>query len=331
LHPTSEASYCKGIGGLDVFVSVFEIFSKRQKKVRGDVPDVYTYDKIPDPLKVQIIHIWRDTIGNEGDYRNEYVSTQAAYRFIVETLCREYGLFVLPGRKDYAVRIYLLELANFLLQEQDPEKALDAIELSFVCIDRMTRVLGYLRRSDASELADAAILELNARFREHGIGYQFDGKIIRIDSELLHSEAVKPALALLRAPEYAGAQAEFLTVHEHYRHGRTKEALADCLKAMESVMKAICARRGWKHDPNATARALLQTVFDNGLVPSFWNQHFSALRSTLESGVPTARNRLGGHGQGTQLVEAPDYLAAYVLHITASAIVFLSSAEKALP
>ena len=87
----------------------------------------------------------------------------------------------------------------------------------------------------------------------------------------------------------------------------------------------------WPHDPNATANPLIQVLFDRGLIPPFWNQHFSALRATLEAGVPTARNRLGGHGQGTQVVEVPGYLVAYVLHQTASAIVFLAEAERALP
>jgi hypothetical protein len=172
---------------------------------------------------------------------------------------------------------------------------------------------------------------LNLRFLEHGVGYRFDDRIVRIDSELLHAETVKPALALLRAPEYAGAQAEFLAAHEHYRHGLTKEALNECLKAIESVMKAICAKRGWKHDPNATSKTLIQVLFDNGLIPLFWAQHFSALRSTLEAGVPTVRNKLGGHGQGTQVVHVPAHLVAYVLHLTASSIVFLAAAEKALP
>jgi hypothetical protein len=314
-------------------MSVFDIFSKRQKKLRGDVPDVYSYDEIPQPLKVQIIHIWWDTLGDLTEYHDEYGGRMVrdAYRNIVEALCREYGLFSLPGSDTYNARNYLAEHSNFLLKEQDPEKALDAIELSFTVIDRMTRHLGYLNRHNPSELADDAIKELNFRFREHGVGYQFDGEIIRVDSELLHAEAVKPALALLRAAEFAGAQAEFLSAHEHYRHGRTKEALAECLKAFESVMKAICAKRGWKHDPNATSKMLLQVLFDNGLVQSFWNSHFSAMRSTLEAGVPTARNKLGGHGQGTQVVQVPEHLAAYVLHLTASAIVFLAEAEKALP
>jgi hypothetical protein len=105
-------------------------------------------------------------------------------------------------------------------------------------IDGVTRTWDY----QASERADAAIAELNARFQEHGVGYAFEGgEIIRVDSQLLHAEAVKPALILLGAPEHAGAQAEFLTAHEHYRHGREKEALA---KALIEVLFDAEARRG---------------------------------------------------------------------------------------
>ena len=36
------------------------------------MPDVYVYDKIPQELKVQIIHIWHDAIGNMSLYEDEY-------------------------------------------------------------------------------------------------------------------------------------------------------------------------------------------------------------------------------------------------------------------
>jgi hypothetical protein len=202
---------------------------------------------------------------------------------------------------------------------------------SFRYIDKATRTWEYRHDRDADDSATAAIAELNARFREHGVGYEFNSEIIRVDSQILHAETVKPTLALLREPQYKGAQAEFLTAHEHYRHRRNKEALTESLKALESVMKSICAKRRWQYDPNAQAKALLQTLFDNKLIDAFWVSHFSALRATLEAGVPTARNKLGGHGQGPTVVEVPDFLAGYVLHLTASAILFLVSAEKALP
>lgn len=309
-----------------------DLFSKRQKKLRGESPDVYSYDTIPLPLRVQIVHIWHDTLGDESQYHNETGGVPSAYRFIVETLCREYGLFTLAGQRLHGDRDYLSELSKFLLEEEDTERVLDAVELSFRVITVLTRKFDYLYRENASKLADNAIAELNARFQEHGVGFQFvDGKIIRIDSQLVHVDVVMPALVLLHGSQYAGAQQEFLKAHEHYRHGRAKESLAESLKALESVLKSICDKRGWPYPSNATCTVLIQTCVDRGLIPGFWLQYFSALRSTLESGVPTARNKLGGHGQGSAVVAVPQYLVAYVLHMTASCIVFLVEAERAVP
>lgn len=312
-------------------MSVFNLFSKRQKKLRGDVPDVYVYDKIPESLRVQIIHVWHDTLGNQREYDEGYNGVYSAYKFMVDTLCREYGLFQLSGPSGRGTRNYLIEFGNFLLQESDTEKILDAVEISFRCIDRLTRNIDYLHRANYSQLADDAIQELNARFREHGVGFHFsEGEIIRIDSEMIHAEVVKPALVLLRSKHFEGAQEEFLKAHEHYRHGNHKEALAESLKAFESVMKAICQRRKWKIESTWGSKALIQACFDNGLIPVFWQQHFTALRSLLESGIPTARNRLGGHGQGADVIEVPNYLVAHVLHMTASAIVFLAEADRSI-
>ena len=118
-----------------------------------------------------------------------------------------------------------------------------------------------------------------------------------------------------------------MKAHEHYRHDRPKETINECLKALESVMKSICDKRKWRYDNKAGARKLIDICFANGLVPEFWQSHFTALRSTLESGVPAARNRVGGHGQGATPTSVPRHVAAYALHMTAAAIVFLAEAE----
>lgn len=244
---------------------------------------------------------------------------------------QEYGLFRLQEDSSYRSRNYSSELFNFFLKADGVEEALDVVELTFRVIDRITRRRDYLHRHDANERADQAIEELNNRFKEHSIGFQFvEGEIVRVDSELIHSEAVKPALRLLNSKDYEGAQQEFLSAHEHYRHGNYKESLNDCLKSFESAMKAICDKRGWSYPPNATAKSLIQICFDNNLIPSFWQQQFSSLRSMLEGGIPTGRNKLSGHGQGAVPTEVPDYLVAYMLHMTASTLVFLTTAEKEL-
>ena len=227
--------------------------------------------------------------------------------------------------------MYLQELANYLLQVNEIEKQFDIVELSFKYIDRVTRDYQYLGRRNASECADNAINELNIRFKEHGIGFQYlEGEIVRVDSELIYVEAVKPALMLLNDKNYKGAQQEFLSAYEHYRHGNQKESLNDCLKSFESTMKAICDKRKWTYPHDATAKALIQVCFDKGLVPSFWQQQLSSLRSLLESSIPTGRNKLSGHGQGSIPTAVPDYLVAYMLHMTASTLLFLTTAEKNL-
>jgi len=298
------------------------------------MPDVYTYDNLPNTLKVQIVHIWKDAIGNESDYYSHYSYSEnviQSYKFIVDILCREYGLFALPTAEKYNNRMYLKELYSYLLQVEEIETQLDIVELSFRCIDKITRKCDYLGRNNASKLADNAINELNTRFKEQGIGYQYlDGEIVRVDSELIHIEAVKPALRLLNERSYKGAQQEFLSAYDHYRHGKNKESLNDCLKSFESTMKAICDKRKWEYDQNATAKLLIQICFDKELIPQFWQQKFSSLRSLLESSIPTGRNKLSGHGQGSTPTEVPDHIVAYMLHMTASTLVFLTTAEKNL-
>ena len=76
-------------------MGVFDLFSSRQRRARGEVPDVYVYDKLPQELRVQIVHIIRDAFGvdNYGTHNSEN-----AYEFVKETLCREYGLFELIER-----------------------------------------------------------------------------------------------------------------------------------------------------------------------------------------------------------------------------------------
>jgi len=312
-------------------MTIFNIFSKRQKLLRGDIPDVYSYDVIPEALRVQIIHIMKDGLGGQDEYLTYTFGTRKAYTDIVDILCREYGLFRLSPKDKYSQRDFFIELSNFFLNEDNYERVLDVVEISFRYINLFSVEYEFMRRNDAKSQATASTDELNARFQEHGIGYRYeDGEILRIDSEFIHAEVVKPALALLRDTEYQGAQAEFLKAHEHYRHGRTKDVLSECLKSFESVMKAVCIKRKWTCDQNATSKTLINVLFDKELIPQFWSSHFTGLRATLEGGVPTARNRLGGHGQGTEVVEVPHYIASYVLHQTAAVIVFLVQAEKAL-
>ncbi|QJC78218.1 STM4504/CBY_0614 family protein [Pseudomonas umsongensis] len=306
-------------------MGLFDLYSKRQKRMRGEVPDVYVYDELPNPLRVQIVHIIRDAVGTDHYNSN---AAEEVYEFFCNTLCREYGVFELKKHEgnDSAA------LFNFFLNERVTEKALDVVELCFKIIDNYVRENQQFRRgTDRKIEADDALDELNARFKEHGVGYQFEsGEIIRVDSKYLHAEAVKPTLEVLRGAQFEGANEEFLQAHEDYRHGRHKECLVAALKSFESTMIAICTARGWPIKPGETARGLIGVCMANGLFPSYMDAQMGAIKSLLESGVPTVRNKHGGHGQGTTPVAVPEFMARYALNLTATTILFMAEAHAAL-
>jgi len=312
---------------------VFETFAKRMRKRRGDVPDVYTYDSVPEPLRVQIVHIMFEILGDPETYHFQYgdgPKVRRVYEAMSALLRKERGVFMLPPSTSRHTTC-IEEISNNILDEPDVEELLSTIEVVCRSIEIYASEHDYRYVSDAHEVAKEAIWEINQRFQEHGVGYEYNGQLIRIDNELVHAEAVKPALQLLGGKNYSGAQQEFLSGYEHYRQKNYEEALNDALKSLESTLKAIFDKRQWQYDADRdTCSKLIQIALDHDLIPRFWQAHFTALRTTLEAGVPTGRNKLGGHGQGATPRSVPPHLAAYVLHMTASAIVFLVKSEEAL-
>lgn len=305
-------------------MALFELFSKRQKMLRGEVPDVYVYDNISQPLRVQIVHIIQDTIGKDKYERN----AQAAYKFLHKALCKEYGVFTLKQRArsdDEAILDYFLDCEEY-------ERCLDIVEICFRIIENhIGKNYNYWKQhTTSSQDPEDAINELNSRFKESGVGYQFEsGELIRVDSQFIHSETVKPVLRLLGSKKaYSGSNDEFLSAHEHYRHKRYKECLNECLKSFESLMKAIHEKHSWPYNPNDTAKKLINSCLSNNLVPEYLQTQFASVRILLESGIPTVRNKEGGHGQGAEISTVPEHLASYTLHLTATNLLFLANCEE---
>jgi len=304
-------------------MAILDIFSKRQKRLRGETPDVFMYDRIPQELRVQITFICRDAFGTNAQYfsgrRPIDILTE-----VYDALCREYGVLRLSGGNSIEAAVM-----NFVLTEGSTERVLDAVELLFHAIECYTENYNYRAQAEPKIAPQDAVQELNERFLEHGIGYHYaSGRLIRKDSEFIHREVIQPVLGLLNDTRYQGAHDEFLTAHDHYRHGRIKECLQECLKALESTLKSICKIKSWKFQPTDTAKTLFEICFQNGLVPPYLESHYASLRSSLESGVPTLRNKLGGHGQGAERIEVPPYYAAYMLHLTGTTVQFLVEAAK---
>ena len=304
-------------------MGIVDIFSKRQRRMRGELPDAYQYDDLPIGFRRQFVFILEDvfTPKNESPYHLQSIRSKW-FKTIHNLLARELEVFQLTeGENDPWKGV-----VGFFLNTTNVEHALSVIEISLVSAEAVQQQKQFLF---FNMTVNDAVKELNVRFSEHGIGYQFESpRIVKVDSQFLHQEVVKPALQLLKAKHYSGANDEFRKAHEHYRHQRYSEAVNECLKALESTLKVICKKREWPFSADKdTAKKLLEIILEKGLVPGYLENKFTGLRSVLESGVPTIRNRESGHGAGEEPRHIPQHLAAYVLHLTASAIVFISRCD----
>lgn len=313
--------------------------------------EILQYDVIPDKLRVQIIYIIGDVFIKindlnfkdafslkvkdfRGNYLETFKNTIYVFEFIHNTYCRSKGIFGLPNQTSNLVgKIeYYLLILDFIKKEDKVNNFLTIIELIFQSINNFTRDIEFSGRQDADEIADLAIHELNKRFLENSFGFQFENnQIIKIDSTFIHAEAVEPVLHFLSNPLYEGAEKEFLKAHEHYKQGDFSNAILEASKAYESTFKIIFDKHQWKYDlKKDTLNKLIEVAITEGLFPSFWKENMTSLGQLLKSTIGTARNNLSGHGSGNQQKVISDYLASYVLHMTASTILFLVKSEEAL-
>ena len=314
-------------------MTVYDNYSRRTREAQQTEPDVYQYDRIPETLRTQIGFIWDGAIGpyfvpfDPYSTRPDPPNNNAAWIFMRDAVCREKGRLNLANESNPKE-----DCIRYILTEEDVTEWLDLVEFSFQYIDRSVRerTSAERERRGIKQDPDDAINELNFRFRKAGLGYQYEsGQIIRLDSELIHSEVVRPALRLLGDPRFAGPQEEFLAAHAHLRAGEYKDVNVDALNAFESTMKVICDTKGWDYPKGARASDLLKVVRANGLLPDYLDASYDQLIATLKSGLPRVRSEEGAHGQGGEIKETPHYIAAYALHLTAAQIVLLAEAFRA--
>lgn len=311
-------------------MAILDLYSRRKRQAeRAGQPDVYQYEDLPNRLRVQIVNLWKRATGptsirTESGFDIANDKSLEFWQSIESAMSQEKGVPELAHERDPFDRC----VKYFLSQSTQIDDLLDLLEMSFHCIAGLGQLSEWQRSErQISMTAAEAVKELNFRLRDAGVGFQFEnGKIVRIDSQYLHAESVKPALALLSDPRFEGPRQEFLHAHEMYRTAKPRgnkkreDAITAALKALESTLKVICDLKKWQYPANATAVPLIKIVIQNGLIPPF-------LQSSME-GLATLRNNIGGHGQGGQVRNVPSHLAAYALNLAASNIVMLVEAFK---
>lgn len=288
-----------------------DVYSVRNKDKNAPL----MYDDLPSKVRIQISRLWaRITSDLSEDSEEEF------WRFINNTLCDKHGLNDLVTGKFFRMtnqeecKVYFENVTNL-------NESFDVIEIVMSALGN-----GYAnglfggRRSDFNGVVSA----FNKIFRDNDIGYEYvEGIIIRNDNKILHKEVIDRTIDLTGNEIFINANEEFLGALQHLKARRNKETLNDALKAFESTMKIICDQFEWRYSEGATVRKLIEICIENELIPKYLATHFTGIRTTLESGIGTIRNKVGAHGQGSNTIVVPDSLAIYAAYLTGTCINYL--------
>lgn len=270
------------------FGSVFDVFSRRNKQVE---PFVY---KAPTTLRNKVLLFCRDVFSNSRTDWGGQDYTREFWDEIHQTLLYRHGSFQLVENVNPRSRVE--DTANFLLTCKD-EEFLDFVEYIF-----KVRCLFHISTDE-----NTLVAELNELFVSENIGYEltemvketviepvnaypFFGRehavtktvsypqVIRKDSQVVHTMAIKPALQLLSEPKYKAANEEFLEALDDYKRGDYGDCLTKCCSAFESVMKIICDNKGWSYKQTDTASTLISIIIKNSGLDSVSVLKFSQNR-----------------------------------------------------
>ena len=289
-------------------------FSRRKRQRENADDDVYQYASMSDSLRQQVLFFFADSLNLL--YPNDWEERETAWSVPVSFMRRELGRSVLHPRHNDD---FEQEFSYWFKSELNTDLLLDAVEV--LC----RLVVHWAGRGDAAKEVKTQVATLNARFREAAFGFRFEGgEIVQISSEYAHSEVVAPALRLLAESRFGSANEEYRKAHQEYRARQYEDCISDCGKALESVLKVIAKKRGWREvGDTSTLSQLLKAAKENGLFASYMEEQITGLSRMLQ-GVGTVRNKDGAHGKGASVSNADENLAAYQLHQTAAAIIFLA-------
>jgi hypothetical protein len=165
--------------------------------------------------------------------------------------------------------------------------------------------------------------EINKIFEEEGVGYRWtDGRLVRFDAEITHTQAVVPAIAALANGRFGAAGAEFDEAVGDFARGAYRDALTNANAALESVLKVLTGKA------SGTAGDLIREARQQGLLPKPLGASVENLEKLMH-GIPAIRGQEGSsHGLGDRTGLADERLARLVITMTAAVVVFLAHDAK---
>jgi hypothetical protein len=238
---------------------------------------------------------------------------------LLEELCSAYGRGLLVQYTDADRRHDLRSPDQQLPDHVDVCPDLEVLDYVDAVFQISASIIEQQGGGDPVEEPRRLGAEINKIFEEEGVGYRWtDGRLVRFDAEITHTEAVVPAIAVLANERFGAAGAEFDEAVADFARGAYRDALTNANAALESVLKVLTGKT------SGTAGDLIGEARRQGLIPKPLGASVENLEKLMH-GIPAIRAQEGSsHGLGDRTGLADERLARLILTMTAAVIVFLA-------
>lgn len=240
-------------------------------------------------------------IGVQRDPDDKWIDNSDIMTETIEDLAAHIGWAAIPQCPDRSdSRRPLLDV----IRTGPIEHVFDAIELMHGMI--------------LSDRGEAFAIRLNVLFETAELPWRlFRGEVIKLDNGFVGAGDTQAALEKLAAGPFAGAAAEYGKALSELATGEAKDAIFEACKSLESTMKVLT---GLEH---LNADKLVKALTEQGYLDDLPESVRAGFGNAVLMCLPFLRNKLGGHGQGSDVVTVPETYGRLALQLGAALQNFL--------
>lgn len=263
---------------------------------------------LPEPARRKI-WTWlianNDSLHIQRDPNDNWVSNSSILEETERDLLTENGWECLPVTPYPAETQYHQALRLLILDGQGPF-VFDAVEVAS-------------RHMDAAKI-DTLRQKVNQIFELHDCPWRMsDGEFFKLDADFVGARLTTIAHDRLAANQFSGAANEYAKARQYLSTGDIREAIFFAGHSFESVMKVLTNLE------HANGDRLIKELGSQGFFDDLPESVRSGFMDQVLKALPFLRNKLGGHGQGKEVVSLPPAYGELAIQIAAAFQNFLIS------
>jgi len=240
-----------------------------------------------------------DAVGVQRDPTDRWIDNSTVLAEAADELVTEHGwdgLPPAPGNPDYGPNLGNI---RHLVLTGEGAVVFDLVELAHAWMTDETKA-GFKGK-------------LNGLFELKLCPWRFtDGEFFKLDSDFLGARLVDGAHQALTSHSFDGAANEFAQARQDAASGDAKDAILYASKSFESMLKVLT---GLAH---ANADQLIKALLAKGFLDDLPESARSSFGEQVLKTLPSLRNKLAGHGQGSAVVHVPMAYAELALQLAAA-------------